>query len=131
MGLLDLIERAITERGSAAIMRERLDLIRDQAQALDNKVATLEQENTALKKGVGELEGQLAAKTAREEFVECRGALFKRKPMGGYHLAVYCPQCRGPMMSLIDRTPFTCGPCKVSVSFTGHQLRAVMGELPP
>ena len=130
MGLLDLIERAINERGSAAIMRDRLDLIREQAQALEKKVAAFEQENTALRKRVAELEGQLAAKTAREEFVECRGALFKRKVAGGYHLAVYCPRCRGPMMSLVDETPFHCGPCKVSVSFTGHQLREVMKDLP-
>lgn len=130
MGLLDLIERAINERGSAAIMRERLELIREQAQSLEKKVAEFAQENTSLRQQVAELEDQLATKAEGEDFVECRGALFKRKPSGGYHLAVYCPRCRGPMMSLMDQTPFHCGPCKVSVSFTGCQLSSVMRDLP-
>ena len=130
MGLLDAIDKLITERGSAAIMRERLDLVREQAQALEKRLAEFQTENTALKKRVAELEAQVAAKTARDEFVECRGALFKRKPTGGYHNAVFCPDCRGPMMSLMDELPFNCHKCKRSVSFTGHDLQAVMKELP-
>lgn len=130
MGLLDLIEKAINEHGSAAIMKERLELIREQVQAREKQIANLEDENTALRRRVAQLEGQLVAKTALEEFVECRGALFKRKAGGGFHQAVFCPRCRGPMMSLMDETPFHCGPCKVSVSFAGHQLREVMRELP-
>lgn len=130
MGLLDLIERAINEHGSAAIMRERLELIREQGQALEKKLAVSEEENTALRRRVAELEGQLAAKTEREDFVECRGALFKRRSDGGYHLAVYCPRCHGPMSSLMDETPFYCGSCRVSVNFIGSQLRSVMADLP-
>jgi hypothetical protein len=130
MGLLDLIERAINEHGSAAIMRERLDLIRDQAQALEKKMADLQDENTRLKKRIAELEADLAAKTKRNEFVEHRGALFKRKPTGAYHNAVFCPDCEGPMMSLEGELPFHCGPCKRSVSFSGRELPEIMGELP-
>jgi uncharacterized protein YlxW (UPF0749 family) len=82
MGLLDLIQKAITEHGSADIMRERLLLIREQADALQKKVADLDQENANLKKAVACLERDIASKTASEEFVEHRGALFKRKPSG-------------------------------------------------
>jgi predicted nuclease with TOPRIM domain len=72
MGLLDLIEGAINEHGSAAIMRERLELIRDHAQALEKKMADLQHENTRLKKRMAELEADIAAKTKCDEFVEHR-----------------------------------------------------------
>ncbi len=130
MGLLDAIEKLINERGSAAIMRERLALIREQAQVLEKQIAQLQQENAALKDRVSDLERQVSSAAASAEFIECQGALFKRKPTGGYHLAVYCPRCRGPMISLEDEIPFHCGPCGVSVNFTGRNLRSVMAELP-
>ncbi len=49
MGLLDSIEKLITEHGSAAILRERIALANDKHAALEKKAATLETENTALK----------------------------------------------------------------------------------
>lgn len=112
-----------------AVLRERITLIREQAQALEKQVAQLQHENATLKMRVSDLESQASSTAAAGEFVECRGALFKRKPAGGYHLAVYCPRCRGPMMSLEDELPFHCGPCRVSVSFTGRDLSSVMAEL--
>lgn len=130
MGLIDLIEKTINEHGSAAIKEERLKLVREEAQALEKRVAALEKENGALRRRIAQLEAQVAAQTVREEFVECQGALFKRKPGGGYHLAVYCPRCKGPMVSLMDDAPFCCGPCQLAVNFTGRHLRHVMGELP-
>jgi hypothetical protein len=104
--------------------------LRLKAQALEKQVAELQQENASLKKRVAEFQAQIASKTALEEFVECRGAFFKRKPTGGYHNAVFCPDCRGPMMSLMNELPFNCHKCKRSVGFTGNDLREVMGELP-
>lgn len=80
MGLLDAIEKLINERGSATIMRERLELIREQAAALEKQVALLKQENASLQRHVAELEHQVMTKAAADEFVEGRGALFKRKP---------------------------------------------------
>ena len=100
------------------------------AQALEKQVAELQQENAGLKKRVADLQAQVVSKTMLDEFVECRGALFKRKPTGGYHNAVFCPDCRGPMMSLMDELPFNCHKCKRAVGFTGHDLREVMKELP-
>jgi hypothetical protein len=129
MGLLELIERAINEHGSAAIMRERLDLIREQAQVLQKQILYLQEENSTLIKRVAELERQAATKKALEEFVECRGALFKRKPDGTYHQAVFCPICRAPMCSLQQMMPYLCR-CGITVDFTGCDLRAVMAELP-
>ena len=105
-------------------------VLRLQAQTLEKQVSDLQQENASLKKRLADLQAQIASKAALDEFVECRGAFFKRKPTGGYHNAVFCPDCRGPMMSLMDELPFGCHKCKRSVSFTGHDLPAVMRELP-
>lgn len=130
MALIELLDRLISERGSAAALRERLALVRDQAEVLEKKLVKLEEENRALKERLGQVEDELKAKTAGAEFVEHWGALFKRKPAGGYHQAVFCPDCRGPMFSLQDVLPFHCDRCKRSMNFTGHQLLEVMRDLP-
>jgi hypothetical protein len=41
MGLMDLIEKLINERGSAAVMEKRLVLIKEEAAALDKKNSEL------------------------------------------------------------------------------------------
>ena len=129
MSLFSAINDLITEHGSAAIMRERLALIREQAQALEKQVAELQGENTNLKRRVAELNAQVLTKTELDEFVECRGALFKRKPGGGYHNAVFCPDCQKPMSSLMGDLPYNCHKCHRSVDFTGNDLPNVMREL--
>jgi hypothetical protein len=65
------------------------------------------------------------------EFVEHRGAIFKRKPNGGYFDDVLCRGCHNPMVSLMDEGPFRCQPCGISVNFNGHDLhRKILAELP-
>ena len=130
MGLLDLIERAINEHGSASVLRERLLLIREQADALEKQVTQLQQENSRIKAQIAKYESQLAAKSAAEEFVEHRGALFKRKPSGGYHLAIYCPSCKFAMGAHRATVPFTCGRCMTVSSIKGYELEAIIKELP-
>jgi primosomal protein N' len=130
MGLLDAIDKLITERGSAAVMDKHLAFVREQASSLEKQVAALQNENRTLKETVAKLQRELSSKMAAEEFVEHRGALFKPKVGGGYHQAVYCPRCRGPMSSLLGEIPYRCQPCKVSVDFTGKELTKVMSDLP-
>ena len=48
MGLLDGIERLINEHGSAAILKERIDLANDKYSALEGKSSELEQKITML-----------------------------------------------------------------------------------
>src|SRR3990167_9915937 len=112
--ILDLL----AEIPTSAVLRERLGLIRDQAQMLENQVAQLHQENAELERRCAEMQSQLEAQAVAEEFVEHHGALFKRKPTGGYHDAVYCPVCHGPMSSLQGMLPYTCR-CGVAVDFNG------------
>jgi hypothetical protein len=94
--------QAITEHGSSAVLDKHLAFVREQALALEKQVNDLQRENDNLKKHVADLLAKVTSKTALDEFVECRGALFKRKPTGGYHNAVFCPDCRGTMTSLMD-----------------------------
>lgn len=56
MGLLDGIEKLITEHGSSAILRERIALARDQYEALEKKIATFQDENATLKSEYQRLE---------------------------------------------------------------------------
>ena len=60
MGLLDSVEKLITEHGSAAILRERIALANDKHAALERKATTLEAEN-------GELRTQLKVALAYQE----------------------------------------------------------------
>ena len=68
MGLLDSIEKLITEHGSAAILRERIALANDQHAALQKKAASLDSENTQFK---------LQLEAARSQAEGLRGELAK------------------------------------------------------
>ena len=129
MPLLDLIERTTNEHASAEIMGQRLVLIREQADALEKRNAALEQQLADCKKRISTLESELAAKTALQEFVEHRGALFKRNPSGGFHKAVYCPLCRLPMGNAHPRVPFNCARCHIQTAFTVSELDSIIGEI--
>jgi hypothetical protein len=128
MGLLEYLDKLITEHGSAAILDKHLAFVREQALTLEKKVAGLEQENSRLKNRVSELETEISANTKSEEYVEHHGALFKRKPSGGYHSAVYCPSCRGTM-SGFHTFPYHCN-CGREVDFSKFDLDRIMRDLP-
>src|SRR6266567_2170886 len=98
MGLATMIEKLINEHGSANIMKERLVLVKEQAEALDRKNQELTganqelmRENAELKKENANLKAKVASATKAEEFVEFEGAAFKRKADGNFDHAIYCP----------------------------------------
>ena len=128
MGLIEYLDKLIVEHGSSVIADKHRDFIRAQAAALEKKVADLEADNTALKKRVSHLESELAAQTRLKEFEEHRGAFFKRKPDGSYHLAVYCPRCKQSANSN-HMLPYSCS-CGWSAGFAAWELKSVMKELP-
>lgn len=64
------------------------------------------------------------------EFIAHEGAVFKRKPEGGYQAVVYCPGCGQAASSLDDVLCFYCPRCNWRSNFTGQQLPAVMKSLP-
>ena len=131
MGLFSDLQNLITEHGSAVILRERVALLADQAKALEKQVEDLKAENAELKKNNSELHRKLMANTLADEFVEHRGALFKRKSDGSYHLAVYCPHCRKSTSAVVDEFPFACtDKCGWIGSFTPAELNSILKELP-
>lgn len=128
--IFELIEKLITERGSASIQRVHIDLLKDQATFLVD-------ENNALKARVAELEElnhrlskELESNLKRDEFVEHRGMLFKRDSKGGFLETVYCPKCHGPMGAGFKNFPFQCLNCKVIADFKpGDLSRNIIPEL--
>ena len=55
MGLIEHLDKLITEHGSAAVLDKHLAFVKEQAQALERRVAELETENATLRKRVAEL----------------------------------------------------------------------------
>jgi|ERR1035438_5738871 hypothetical protein len=56
MGLIDYLDKLITEHGSAAVLDKHLTLVREQAKALEKQVSDLQQENAGLRRRVAELQ---------------------------------------------------------------------------
>jgi hypothetical protein len=133
MGLVDLVEKLINERGSAAVMEKRLVLIKEEAAALDKKNGELTREVERLSKENAELKKQLAVSTKAEEFVEFEGAAFKRKPDGTFHHGIYCPIHHLPASSIEDGFPYCCSrnDCGWATHITPRKLTSVIQRLTP
>lgn len=68
MGFLDSIEKLITEHGSAAILRERIDLLNDRHAELERKCSAAEADRDALRADNAALRAQVEAlKTEAQE----------------------------------------------------------------
>jgi hypothetical protein len=64
------------------------------------------------------------------EFVEYKGAAFKRKATGGYVDAVYCPECKVSTSAGFAEFPFTCHKCSWASGFVGSAMPGLLRELP-
>lgn len=78
MGLLDSIEKLITEHGSAAILRERIALANDKHAALEKKAASLESENAQLRSLLEVSKSE--ADALRTELAELKAKLSEGQP---------------------------------------------------
>ena len=117
MGLAAYIQSIINDQGPNSMLRGRLELARDQAQALEDQVAQLQAPHT------------LANNSVSTSFVEHRGALFKWIGSGSYEKRVFCPSCRLPMTSFKRTFPYSCSRCQYSAEFAGIDLQDVMMTL--
>lgn len=99
------------------------------AQALEKQIAELQQKCARLESELGSVKQQPATQRKSAEFVEHRGAFFKRRPDGGYDDDVLCRGCRQPMVSFCNMHPYSCEPCGITVNFDGSQLHTIMMEL--
>ena len=126
MKALKLLETLINEHGSSTILKERLELLRDQLRLLESEN---EQLRVALESERAE-SARLRALVPDARFVEHRGAKFKRKPSGGFDGSVYCPSCELGMATIPGANmPFTCGKCKALSGFTERELKNVLVEV--
>jgi hypothetical protein len=110
MGLFKDIQDALASIPLNAVLRERLARAGDDEEALHDRIRALEEENSCLKKAVAELTTQIQKQFAASEYVEHAGALFKRKPGGGYHLSIYCPSCQ-KAAAFMPSGMVACGAC--------------------
>jgi hypothetical protein len=122
MGLASYIQSIINEQGPSSMLRGRLELARDQARVLEDKVARLEVES-------GNRHYSRANSSVPDSFVEHRGALFKRGEAGGYEKRPFCPGCLRPMTSLRRILPYSCSRCQYSVEFAAIDLQGIMMAL--
>jgi hypothetical protein len=137
--LLDAVDKLINEHASAAVMKDHLGLLRDRLANVEIQIGELnaahEKEIRDLKadhaKAIQELKSSYERqKLGTEQYIEHRGALFKRKGDGNFHEAVYCPRCRIATSPFppFGRSPYTCN-CGWIATFTPYDLKQVMSEL--
>ena len=126
MNPLTLLEKAINEHGSAAILKERLALAADKFKQLEDDNRKLKEMNQKLEEEVIRLSDELEQKSASEEFVKARGVLFHKLPNGQIERDAYCPACKRPMSSLARALPYKCSKCEFTAGFTGKELDAII-----
>lgn len=125
---LTLLEKAINEHGSSAILKERLALAADQFKQLEQENQNLKSLNADLEKKVAELTREIEAKTIPDRFTEHRGILLMRGPGGEFDPDAYCPSCKIVMSSLGGQMPFTCSKCGFRANLNGRELRISLGD---
>lgn len=115
MNLFSGIERLITERGSAAVLRDRILLIKEQNESLQGKITDLEAEVEVLKKKNAELAEKAnpadekhkikwgCLKFEGDETLYCPGCYFNRRkkiPTSRIDSQMrYCAGCKGGIPS--------------------------------
>ena len=131
--LLSTLGEVIATLGNvrgAVVVKEHIALLQAKVSLIKEEFAKLEEENAQLRKSVAELHQQLSASAKAEEYMEGRGALFKRRAGGGYDEVVYCPRCRHSTAAFPPGFGnFVCGPCGWFSPFTEHDLPRIMIDL--
>jgi len=123
---LKLLEKAINEHGSSAILKERLALVRDVLEKVEKEKCDLERELTNAREEISLLKSKIPS----TEFVQYRGVKFKRKLSGGYEETAYCPHCELGMASTPSRSmPLVCGKCNALSGFKARELVDVLKEV--
>lgn len=117
---------------SSGALKEHVALLNTKLQLLKEHIEKLEEENSRLIERNAELEKHAARQQASEEFVEARGALFKRLPNGGYGETPYCPICHRTMSCFQRVFPYECSnkSCGHRADFKGAHLGDVLASLP-
>ena len=122
---------ALGNTQSATTLRDHIALVNTQLQLLKEHVENLEQENARLVERCAELDQQLIRQQSSTEFVEKRGALFKRNAGGAYSEIPCCPVCQKSMWCFQDAFPYECSDksCGHISDLKGGELNSVIASL--
>ena len=140
MGLGKMLEKLINEHGSAVILKERLELMKDQAIAVENENTNLKAKNATLTRRVTQLASEnamlhsrLARSQKAEDFVEYEGAAFKRRADGTFHQTIYCPIHHLPASAMDGVCPYMCPQkdCGWTSPITPNTLKSVIAKITP
>lgn len=119
MNLFKLIEKAINEHGSSAILKERLELIKDYLSKAEDEKADLQERVTVLENENRELRERLETKASKEELGDPvrQWGCYKFEGKNG----LFCPVCfekEGVLMpaSRLPRGRYSCPSCKAQLS---------------
>jgi DNA repair exonuclease SbcCD ATPase subunit len=122
--IFEILENALV----SSALRERLAIVKEALTEATNKVARLEAENAELKEQVAEALQQLEDQKTESEFVEHRGAKFKREALTGKFDGPYCPACLKPFTAAPGNSFFCIG-CKSQPTFKKHDLNKILSRL--
>lgn len=91
-----------------------------------NRLSGIVMENTNLKEQVHALESRQGKSG---QFIDYKGASFKRLTSGGFEESVYCSECKAGMATIDDDDPFACGKCGGFSGFNSGKLKDVLLEV--
>jgi hypothetical protein len=112
MGPFEAIEKLVNEHGSAAVLKERIELAKDQYAALERQVADLTKKLEIVESQNALLSGKLEKASAPEEFTKVNGLLWRQTNIG-FEPSPYCPRCKTVMHQFPPnaRMYWTCSKC--------------------
>ena len=115
----DSIEKLINEHGSAAILRERITLAKEQYAALERRVEEKTKELEIVKGQNEVLRKQLSTIAVPDKYVPARGVLWLRTAVG-FDPEPYCPKCKIIMFDFPPgaRENWNCSQCMMTVPYS-------------
>ena len=131
MGLLEGIEKLITEHGSAGILRERIALAEQNYAALQSERDNLKSENQVLRRQLDQAIQEIGGLKSLEEddVVIHRGIEFRRGHKTAGRWLAFCPVCQMPMRAIEPRFGVVCPKCKSHSPFKSSELDNVIAEI--
>ncbi len=102
MGLTDLFNQWIVERGSAVVQEKHIALFRDQLSLADKRIVKLELENTNLKQKLTDSESEISQLKKGNEQLKKAIEEHKRPHTKKDHV---CPRCHEPNFKLVQNYP--------------------------
>lgn len=130
MGTIDTIRGILKDLITADMLREKVVLLEKEINTIMDRNAYLEKETANLIRKNENFKNELAElQRLQHEFIEYKGAYFKRLPGGnGYSEGVYCVHCQSPMWAQ-DLFHYECSRCGHIANFSKNELPKILEEL--